>query len=496
MILGVLCEQTMLLESVTDIVQPITVNGNLNVDIKGIAYDSRRVKPGTLFVAVKGEHYDGNQFVDEAIERGAVAVVSERKELIRKDAVHIHVHSARQALAELACAFYGNPSRKLELVGITGTNGKTTTAYMVRAIFEEDGRNPGLISTVSYDIGKRSIPASRTTPESLDLQAMLNEMVREGCRSAVMEVSSHALVQKRVWGVDFDVGVFTNLTQDHLDYHDSMEQYFAAKALLFRGLGQMEKDAVAVINLDNEWGLRLANTGGSWAREITFGEHPSAMVRARDVVMDDYGCRFTVDSPWGEADLELPTLGRFSVSNALAALSVCCERGVGLDVVKRAFARFRPVPGRLEEIPNDRNLRVFVDYAHTPEALQCVLETLRNVAHGRIVTVFGCGGNRDKEKRALMGVVVSKYSDYSVITSDNPRKEDPLQIIDQIKAGYGDESEYEIREDRETAIECALRIAEEGDIVLIAGKGHENYQEFADTIVPFDDREIARNSLQ
>ncbi len=496
MMLGILCEQTMRLEALTEVIQAITVHGDDNIDIKGIAYNSKQVHSGMLFVAIEGEKCDGNDFIDEAIERGAVAIVSERREIGRKDVVHINVNSSRQALAEIACSFYGNPSSKLEMVGITGTNGKTTTAYMVRAILEFTNRKSGLISTVSYDVGNRSIPADRTTPESLDLQSMLAKMVRLNCQSAVMEVSSHALAQKRVWGVDFDVGVFTNLTQEHLDYHDSMEEYFSIKALLFRGLGQMRKNATAVINLDDRWGLHLASMGGSWAREITFGEHPSAMVRADDVKCGGNGSRFRARTPWGEIDIEMKILGRFNVSNALAAIATCGAMGVGMCDIGAALANFKPAPGRLEEIANDRGLRIFVDYAHTHAALRSVLTTLREVTNERIITVFGCGGDRDHSKRARMGEVAERYSTFSVITSDNPRKEDPVEIIRQIQSGYKSDDCYEVIENREEAIAGALRRARPGDFVLIAGKGHENYQEFADTIIPFDDREAVREALE
>ncbi len=496
MMFGLLCQQTLMLRHIGDLIDPIALAGDSDVEINGIAYDSRQVKPGMLFVAVKGEQTDGNEFIDEAIERGAVAVVSERDKLERRDAVHIHVESARQALAEIACAFHGNPSRSMDTVGITGTNGKTTTAYMVRHILQADGRKPGLISTVSYEFGGRSLPASRTTPESLDLQSLLSQMRHVGCRSSVMEVSSHALAQKRVWGVDFDVGVFTNLTQDHLDYHDSMEQYFAAKALLFSGWGRMKRNLTAVINIDDEWGLRLAQTGGNWERMVSFGQSPEADVRAEYIKMEPGGVSFQAVAEGARMDIRLNLIGSFNVSNALAAIAVAHALNVDPQTIGAALANFESVPGRLEEVPNDRGLRVFVDYAHTHEALRNVLTTLREVTRKRLITVFGCGGDRDKDKRALMGAVAATLSDYSVITSDNPRKENPSDIITQIEAGYEGRDNYRIVEDRESAIAAALDMASEDDVVLIAGKGHEKYQQFADTIVPFDDLEVARSIME
>lgn len=495
MMLGVICEQSMMLKEITDAVNPVAVEGSLDVEISGVAYDSRQVRPGMLFVAIRGEKCDGNLFVDEAIERGAVAVVSERTELGRRDACHIHVHSARQALAEIAAVFYGNPSRRLDTVGITGTNGKTTTAFMVRDILARAGRRPGLISTVSYDIGQRSLPAARTTPESLDLQSMLAKMIDADCASAVMEISSHALVQKRVWGVDFDVGVFTNLSQDHLDYHDSMEQYFAAKSMLFNGSQNAGGKLTAVINIDDEWGLRLMQAGGNWIDALSYGESRDALVRAEQIERNSDGSRFTLVAADARAEIELGMIGRFNISNALAAAAVGVALGIDIETISAALRGFSSAPGRLEEVENNCGLRIFVDYAHTDQALRSVLETLRGIAAERLICVFGCGGDRDQDKRVLMGRVVAEYSDLAVITSDNPRKEDPRAIIRQIEEGFDDEDGYRVVADREQAIAAALDAAETGDMILIAGKGHEAYQEFADTIIPFDDCEVVRALL-
>ena len=495
MILGQLCFETMRLEYISKIIQPLTIRGPQGLDIEGIAYDSRQVRPGYLFVALRGQHREGRDFIDDAIHRGAVAVVGQSGEVGRRDVTAICVEDSRRSLAEIACAFYGEPSHSLQLIGITGTNGKSTTAFMCRDILKAAGRTPGLIGTIRYEIGERSIPASRTTPEASDLQFMLDQMLRAGCKSAVMEVSSHGLDQKRVWGIDFDVGVFTNLTQDHLDYHKTLDRYFGAKTLLFRGLGQMEKPASAVINIDDPWGMQLVNTGGFGARLITFGAHPGAVVRAGEIDLTPDGSVFDFTTPWGDGHVRLKLLGRFNVSNALAAVGACGALDVAPKLIADALSEIVSVPGRLEPVQNSRGLSIFVDYAHTPDALANALRTLREVTDKRLLAVFGCGGNRDRGKRPIMGAVAATLADYSIVTSDNPRGEDPSAIIAEIAAGFGAGANFEVEEDREKAIAKALALARPGDTVLIAGKGHENVQEFANTVVPFDDRDVAKRLL-
>ncbi len=495
MILGQLCVETMKLEYLSKIIQPLTIKGPQTCEIESIAYDSRHVKRGSLFVALRGQHREGADFIADAIQRGASAVVSEVDLPARRDVTCIHVEDARRALAEIACAFYNQPSHTLQMIGITGTNGKSTTAFMARDILKAAGRIPGLIGTIRYEIGERVIPASRTTPEAPDIQYMLDRMVNAGCKSAVMEVSSHGLDQQRAWGIDFDVGVFTNLTQDHLDYHKTMERYFASKTQLFRGLGQMEKKAHAAINIDDPWGMQLANIGGFAAERITFGLHPSAMVRAEEIDLSPAGSSFTCRTPWGEAPVDLKLLGRFNVSNALSAMAACGALGVEPGLMAEVLGRMTSVPGRLEKIPNRRGVEVFVDYAHTPDALNNVLRTLREITARRLIVVFGCGGNRDRAKRPMMGAAAAALADYAVVTSDNPRGEDPAAIIAEIVPGFGAATNFETEPDREKAIRRALAMAREGDAVLLAGKGHENYQEFASTVVPFDDRDIAKRLL-
>ncbi len=495
MILGKLCMETMRLESITRIVQPIQVRGPLHFDIEGIAYDSRQVKPNYLFVALRGQREDGAAYIEDALRRGAVALVSEEDRWPRRNIAHILVEDARRAMAEISCAFYDHPSQKIPVVGVTGTNGKTTTAFMVREILAAEGRHPGLVGTVRYEIGTRVIPASRTTPEAPDIQFMLDQMLRSGCRSAVMEVSSHGLAQRRVWGTDFDVGVFTNLTRDHLDFHGSMEAYFDAKMQLFRSLGQQHKRAAAVVNIDDEWGMQLVKTNGLRAHLLTYGEHPGADVRAEDIELDAHGTRFTVRTPWGGTDAHLRLLGRFNVSNALAAIATAGTLGVAPARSAAILAGMNTVPGRLERVPADRGFSVFVDYAHTDDALANVLDTLRELKPRRLITVFGCGGNRDRSKRPLMGAVAHQRADYTILTSDNPRRERPEAILAEIEQGIPTPDRHEVVVDREEAIARAIAMARDGDIVLIAGKGHENVQEFSSTVVPFDDREVARRYL-
>ncbi|MCX6993614.1 MAG: UDP-N-acetylmuramoyl-L-alanyl-D-glutamate--2,6-diaminopimelate ligase [Kiritimatiellaeota bacterium] len=486
----------MKLNTLLTVIKPLAVGGSGDPDIKGLAYDSRKIKPGFMFFALPGQHQDGNHFVQDALTRGAAAVVSDQAAPVSHgSAIFIRVSDPRAAMAELAAAFYNNPSASLQVVGITGTNGKTTTAFMLRDIFTDAGRRTGLIGTVAYEIGDRTIPASRTTPESVDLQDMLAQMVHVGCRSAVMEVSSHALIQKRVGGVDFDIAVFTNLTHDHLDYHATKENYFQAKTLLFRSLNRCRKKPVAVVNLDDPYGRELVQDVPLEADLITYATGQEAAVRAVNLQITSAGSVFDVHSPWGEAQVKLKLLGHYNVSNALAALAAAGVAGVPLARAARVVSQMMAVPGRLEEISIAGGFQVFVDYAHTEDALHNVLSTLRAITPGKLIVVFGCGGNRDCKKRPLMGAVATRLADYVLLTSDNPRKENPIEIIAQIRAGCRQSDNVEVVEDRHEAIVRALSLAEAGDVVLIAGKGHENYQEFANTVIPFDDRQVVRESL-
>ena len=474
----------------------LDVRGPADRMVSGVTYDSRRTVPSGLFVAIPGARHDGFEYIEDALRRGAGVVVCPRGRVPNRDVTVVHVADARKALADCADAFHGHPSRAMTLAGVTGTNGKTTTTFMLRDILESAGRTPGLLGTVQYEIGPRVIPASRTTPESSDIQEYLAQMRQAGCTSAVMEVSSHALDQDRVRGLEFDVAVFTNLTRDHLDYHQTLERYFEAKRRLFTGLGRGQKRAVALVNHDDEWGRRLAADPAISAEVLTFGLGEGARLRATEVMLGSSGSEFTVTGPWGPSRVRIPLLGRFNVENALAAYGAARALGLEEGTVLRALAGRVAVPGRLEEIPTQRGWRVFVDYAHTDDALANVLETARRFTPGRLIVVFGCGGNRDRSKRPLMGAVAARLADLSILTSDNPRDEDPAAIIAQIRAGFGTQDRVEMVEDRATAIGSALAAARDGDVILIAGKGHETTQEIHGAFTVFDDRQVARALLQ
>ncbi|MCK5528513.1 MAG: UDP-N-acetylmuramoyl-L-alanyl-D-glutamate--2,6-diaminopimelate ligase, partial [Kiritimatiellae bacterium] len=354
----------------------------------------------------------------------------------------------------------------------------------------------GMLTTVQYEIGQRSIPAVRTTPEAPALHDLLAQMQKVGCRSAVMEVSSHSIVQKRVAGVDFDVAVFTNLTRDHLDYHKTMEQYFDAKAELFHDLRQGENPAVAVINIDDEWGRKLVADPSVAVKVVTYGVADNADVRASNISVTPEGCSFTVDTAEGSVELKIKLLGRFNVSNALAALATGLCLGIDLDSLARSLSHAECAAGRLEVVQDSgRKAQVFVDYAHTDDALKNVLQTLREITKGKLFVVFGCGGDRDRTKRPAMGKVAEELADYTILTSDNPRGEEPSVIIDEIAGGFMDASKYKVIEDRRDAIVHAVSLAEKGDVVLIAGKGHENFQVFKNKTVAFDDRQVVRDVM-
>jgi len=487
----------MKLTEIIQSVQPLAVEGSTDRDITGITCDSRRVMPGNLFVAVRGVNTDGHRYVEMAIDRGAAAVVLEEDSGLSPRATRIMVRDARQTMALAADCFYQHPSQALKVVGVTGTNGKTTTAFMVKQILENAGIRTGLLGTVQYEIGARIIPAARTTPESVELQRMFSQMLRSDCGGVAMEVSSHALAQHRVAGVDFDVAVFTNLSQDHLDYHRTMDEYFEAKTKLFTSLGTGHKAGRAVVNADNEYGRRLIARLGGKNAVVTYGVLSEAAIQASDVRVSADGTYFVVRTPAETRPISLPLIGRYNVANALAAIGAGLALGLNLSVIEQALAKMPCVPGRLETVPCKYGFHVFVDYAHTEDALRNVLGTVAELTKGRLIVVFGCGGDRDKGKRAPMGKAACELADIALLTSDNPRTEDPREILRQVSAGFpaNAKSKYLILEDRREAIERALDLAQAGDTVLIAGKGHETYQEFADTVVPFSDRQVVEDYL-
>jgi len=487
----------MQIKKLIEVLSGAEVEGPLDRDVLSIQYDSRRVTPESLFIALPGLKTDGHKFVEHAVQRGAAAILVEKPVAAIRRATVIRVPDAREAMAKLAGQFYGHPHRKMKVIGITGTNGKTTTAFMIQRILQEAGIKTGLISTVRYEIGERVIPAARTTPEAVELHEMMAQMVRQNCGAVVMEVSSHSLVQKRVLGVDFDVAVFTNLTQDHLDYHKTMDGYFDAKTVLFKSLSTNGKIGIADINVDDPRGRDLAAMSLK-AAKLTFGIENEATVRGQTLAVNCVGLKFEVATPKGVDRISLPLFGRYNVSNALGAIGASLALGVKLPAMARALKSLPPVPGRLERMDCGQPFQVFVDYAHTDDALKNVLTTMRESAKGRLLVCFGCGGNRDTRKRALMGRVAGELADFSVLTSDNPRKEEPRAIIAQIEEGFthaGAAAKYEVVEERREAINRVLAVAEAGDVVVIAGKGHETYQEFADTVISFDDREVAREYL-
>jgi len=477
--------------------EALAIKGTLERPISGLVMDSRRVVPGNLFFALPGLRSDGISFVDEAVSRGASAIIGQTMPGHPPAKVtFIQVADARAMLARVSQRYYKFPDRDLSVVGVTGTNGKTTVTHLVRHLLNESER-VGLLGTISYDLGARTVPSYRTTPESLDIFGMLAQMRDAGCRNAVMEVSSHGIAQKRVMGLEFGVAVFTNLTRDHLDFHKTLESYFEVKSQLFAG-GVGPRPRVAVVNLDDPYGVRLADRIRAEAPEmrlVTFGEHADALVRAEAVDLRFRDTAFRLAWPGGSVAVESPLVGRYNVSNVLAA----CAAAWALERDPKAFAArlagFKGVPGRMERIEEGQAFNVLVDYAHTDDALRNALGMLRAITPGKLLVVFGCGGNRDKTKRPRMVAAVQEFADHAFATADNPRIEQVAKIFDDMRAGVTDPAKITWIDDRRRAISLALDSARPGDSLLIAGKGHEGYQEFADTVIPFDDRQVVRELI-
>ncbi len=482
------------------------ITGPLEKEVEGIAYDSRRVKKGFLFVAIKGFSADGHAYIKDAISKGAAGVVIEKAVDVQNGVTVIEVDDSREALALLSAAFYGDPSKKLSLIGITGTNGKTTTSYITKNILETWGKKVGLMGTIQYIVAGKILPAPHTTPESSDLQGYLREMVDNGAEYGVIEVSSHALALKRVKGCSFKVAVFANFSQDHLDFHGTMEEYFATKAMLFNYLG---KDDYAVLNLDDPRVRSLA--GKLNCKVITCGLEKGAMVRADETQNTDNppscpplirgglgglkGLSFKIQTPEDEFTVTSGLMGRNNVYNILMSAGVAYALGVSKKAIIEGIRTVKPVEGRFEKVDEGQEFLCIVDYAHTEDALRKLIEEARRITSGRVITVFGCGGDRDRTKRPKMGAAASELSDFVVITSDNPRTEEPLEIIKDITKGIGGEN-YIIEPDREKAIEKAVSMAKAGDTLLIAGKGHENYQEIKGVRYPFSDKEAFRKIIK
>ena len=458
-----------------------------DTEITHVCVDSRATQKGSLFVAVPGNRCDGGHYARQAVDRGAVCVVCQSE--LPPDLPWVKVRDARLALSQLACRWYGHPSRQLTMLGVTGTNGKTTVTYLLRHILQRTGMKTGLIGTVQNIVGEQTLPAQRTTPDALQIQQLLSAMTKNGCSHAVMEVSSDALDQHRAEGIDFAVGIFTNLTEDHLDYHGTMGCYCDAKAKLF----QMSR--MGVCNADDPWTERLL--AGASCPSVYYGIHNPAEVWAEDIFLHSRSVDFTVCTARTRTPVHLGVPGRFSVYNALGAIAACGELGIPPEECAAALATFPGVAGRMEVVPTPgKPYTLLIDYAHTPDALENVLKTVRGFAQNRVIAVFGCGGDREREKRPLMGHIAGKLADLTIITSDNPRTEEPMAIIRDILPGIaGAEDKYIVEPDRRGAIALAMGRAAAGDVIVLCGKGHETYQEIGDKTIPMDEREIVRSLL-
>ncbi|SFD59169.1 UDP-N-acetylmuramoylalanyl-D-glutamate--2,6-diaminopimelate ligase [Paenibacillus catalpae] len=491
----------MRLSELAELLITARLKGSGNTEVTGLETDSRKVEPGQLFICLPGHTVDGHAYAPQAAAKGAVAFVVERE--LELDAPQLIVKDSRLAMAVLADHFYGHPSRALNLIGVTGTNGKTTTTYLIEQILNDNGRSSGVIGTVEMRYAGKTFPMSGTTPEALQLQQYLAAMREEGTAYCAMEVSSHALEQGRVKGCRFRTAVFTNLTQDHLDYHGTMEKYAAAKGLFFSRLGnefaaRTEDRSYAVLNADDEVSEQFAKLTA--AEAITYGIDREADVRASNIRISAQGTAFRVSTFRGETEIALQMVGKFNVYNALAAITAALVEGVTLEQIKASLEAIPGVPGRVESVQAGQDFAVVVDYAHTPDGLENVLRAVKELAPPRIICVFGCGGDRDRTKRPIMGSIAARYADYVLVTSDNPRTEDPDLILKDIEAGLVKDgvssNKYELMVDRRAAIEKAVEMASPGDVVLIAGKGHETYQIIGSVTHPFDDRLVAKEAIR
>lgn len=472
---------------ISDVIENIecVVKGNENIDIKGIAYDSRKVKEGYLFVAIKGFETDGHKYIDAAIKNGAVAILGEDE--VECGCTYIKTKNSRRALACVAANFYNHPERKLKIIGITGTNGKTTTTYIIRHILALKGIRCDLIGTNQTIIGDEVIESGRTTPESLDLFAIFAKMVQTGGEYVVMEVSSHSLALDRVYGVEFETAVITNITQDHLDFHKTLENYAEAKAILFK----MSK--TAAVNTDSDFAdLIQKSVKGDL---ITYGINNDADVKAQNLRMSERGVIFDVNDRGETIEMRLGIPGKFSVYNALAAICACKNIGIEDSDIEKGLVLAKPVMGRIEVVHTNTPYTVIIDYAHTPDGLENIISAVRGFAKKRVITLFGCGGNRDSLKRPKMGKIAEDLSDLVIVTSDNPRCEKPEDIIEDILVGMEKDNHVSI-ENRYDAIKYAMEIAAEGDIIILAGKGHETYQEIEHIKHDFDERAVVRRILE
>jgi UDP-N-acetylmuramoyl-L-alanyl-D-glutamate--2,6-diaminopimelate ligase len=473
------------------------VSGSLDTEITGLAYDSRKVGPGIAFVALRGTSADGHAFIPKAIALGAAAIIAEQAPADDVSVPWVHVRHSRIALAQAAAALHGHPAKSLTIAGVTGTNGKTTTAFLMHHLFNSAQKRSGLLGTVFYDLGDGGrLPATHTTPESLEIHGLLATMRDNGCRACAMEVSSHALDQDRVFGLPFATAVFTNLTQDHLDYHGTMEKYFEAKVRLFEITAESSPRSTLIINGDDAWGRKLVERFQHTGRVTRFGFGVHNEFRAINVRYDLTGTNFELEAKGRSFLVRSPLIGDFNVYNALGALAAAHGVGLNLREAVKSLQNAPQVPGRMERVSENSRFQVFVDYAHTPDGLENALRTARALRPRRLITVFGCGGDRDRTKRPKMAAAAEAGSDICVLTSDNPRTEDPEQILNDAKAGFARPQKHAIIADRREAIRAAIENAWDGDLVLIAGKGHEDYQDIQGKKHPFDDRKIARYLMQ
>jgi UDP-N-acetylmuramoyl-L-alanyl-D-glutamate--2,6-diaminopimelate ligase len=474
-------------------VSALHVGVDPTLEVSALAYNSRDVRPGTLFFAIQGEKADGHAYIPQALAQGAGAVVSQREAPPELGSRWIQVPVIRRALADASRVIFGHPENRLQLIGITGTNGKTTTAYLVESVLRAAGISCGVFGTIEYRMGSETKAATNTTPESLDLLSYFAELVKAGGQSAVMEVSSHALAQERVWGFQFAIAVFTNLTQDHLDYHKDLEHYFQAKRRLFEGMGG-PPPAWAVINTDDPWGVRLLEL--PYANRLTYGLEGDAQVKPKQVASSSTGTEVVVTTPAGKLQIVSPLIGSANLANILAAAATGVAMGIANPKIEEGIADLRAVPGRFERVDEGQPFLVVVDYAHTDDALKNVLRTARELTRNRVIALFGCGGERDRTKRPRMGEAAGSLADFVVLTSDNPRSEDPLLIMADALVGLQRTGKPYIAEvDRGVAVRKALAEARAGDVVVLAGKGHETYQVLKDGKIEFDDRVVARQVL-
>lgn len=475
----------------SELVNKCSLKTNIAEDfeVKGLAYDSRKVEPGFIFFAIKGYKEDGNKYIDAAFKAGAKAVFTEQEPSARSENIY-RTDEIRKKMALLSGAFYGNPSEKISLIGVTGTNGKTTVTHLIKAGLEEAGYKAGMMGTIDYHVGEKKITSSLTTPDSIEINMMLKQMVDEGLDYCVMEVSSIALVLDRVYGLKYRVAVFTNLSSEHLDLHETMENYFAAKKILF---DELSEDACAVTNKDDMYGAAITNDTKAKKNYYSINNESDVMAQSYKLNMD--GSEFRVSLPEGSYDVRTNLTGKFNIYNILAAISALRCSGAAMDIILKAMHDVQPISGRFNRIKLPNGAYAIVDYSHTSDSLKNAIEAAIEIVNeqetrGRIITIFGCGGDRDRTKRPVMGNVATQLSDWTIITSDNPRSEEPMEIINQILKGVETRGNYEIEPDREKAIKRGIEVSAEGDLILICGKGHETYQEIKGVKSRFDDKEM------